>query len=270
MAKEKEALATVDPFAGMVTTERPADGKAGGPPSHIGRDDVAMPRLALAQKTSPQLESTDAKFIEGLKYTEMFHSADYRNFGNGPVLFTILRADPPHYIEFRPMDQGGGIVERNVPANDPRTQFRNEGGKSVRPIADKFYDFIVLVLNGFDPNDPMTNVMALSFKSTGIAAAKALNNLITFRGNRELFRGVYKLTSAASKNSKGPFAIYKVANAGWLSEGTPVFEAAKEMWSALKDQVIEIDREHPTVGDPDGFDPEEIERAAGAPQQTDM
>lgn len=263
MAKDEKALATVDPLAGMVTTERPAEDEQGGPPSHIGRDDVAMPRLALAQKTSPELETTDSRYIEGLKYTDMFHSGDRRNFGNGPILFVILRADPPHHIEFRPIDQGGGIVDRHVPNNDPRTEFRTEGGKSLPPIATKFYDFIVLILNGFDPNDPMSNVVALSFKSTGIKAAKALNNLITFRGKKPLYKGVYQLTSAADKNAKGPFAIYKIKNAGWLTEGTTAFTAAQEMWTALKDQVLNIEHDQPN-DDPDSFNPADIE-AGNAP-----
>ena len=51
MAKkdEEKAIAVVDDLAGMVTTQRPSEGDSDGPPSHIGRDDVSMPRLALAQ-----------------------------------------------------------------------------------------------------------------------------------------------------------------------------------------------------------------------------
>ena len=243
MAKKEEALAPVDEFAGMITTQRPEEGASDGPPSHIGREDVSMPRLALTQKTSKELEPSESRYIEGLKYTDLFHTGDKRVWGNGPVLFSILRADPPHHIEFRPMDEGGGIVDMDVPNNDPRTRFTVEDGKSLPPIATKFYDFIVLVLNGFDPTDPMTNVLALSLKSTGIKCAKALNNLITFRGKKELFRGVYKLTSGSDKNAKGGFAVYKVANAGWLAEQTPVFESAHDLWTVLKDQVITIERE---------------------------
>jgi len=259
-----EALAVVDDVSAMLTTQSPKDNEDGGPPTHIGKDDVSLPRLAIAQKTSSQLDT-----VEGLKFGHMFHSADNRNWGNGPIVFSILRADRPRYMILRPMTDGGGIIEKDVKESDPRTQFTiDENGKTVKPIATKFYDFIVLVLNGFDVADPMNNVMAISLKSTGIKAAKALNNLITFRGKKELFRGAYKVTSDTENKGKGPYGFYKFANAGWLTEGTPAFTAAHDMWEALKDQVIEIDRDVlPDEPDDTSFDTRAMEDPT---QQSEM
>lgn len=248
-------------LAAMVTVTRPEQ-EGEGPPSHIGPGDIRMPRLALAQKTSKEIDPGEAgRFIEGLRFTEMFHSGDGRRWGNGPVLFCVLRSDPPRHIEFRPMDQGGGVLDMDVAPHDPRTKFTtDEGGKSVPPKATKFYDFMVMVLNGFDPADPMNNVMALSLKSTAIKVAKDLNKLITFRGKKDLFRGVYRLESGSDKNAKGSFAVYKVSNAGWLQEGTPAFAAAEEMWGALKNARIVVDREQPNPDDPADLEREEAAR----------
>jgi hypothetical protein len=115
----------------------------------------------------------------------------------------------------------------------------------------------VLLLNGFDPADPMKNILAISLKSTGLTAAKELNRLITWRGKTDLFRGVYSGTSFMDKNAKGSYAAWKFQNAKWLTEGTPAFEAAREAWEGLKNIVdVNIDREHPDLS-PDGGEGED-------------
>lgn len=235
---------------GMVTTTRPEstyEGQTGA--EHIGRDDILIPRLALAQKTSPEIDPTAPRYISGLQFTDLFNSVSKVNYGKGPLHFAILRADRPRFVEFIPLDQGGGVRDPNVAANDPRTQFGPvEGtGKAAKPIATKFYDFIVLILNNLDFANPMENVVALSMKSTALKVARQLNLFISKRGKQELFRGVYTVATASDQNPSGTFAIYKVQNAGWLAPGSQVEALAEEMWTSWKDKdlTIDADTEHP-------------------------
>lgn len=262
MADKKTELAKTQPalpaeLAEMVTAERPTSVGVG---VTFDKDDIAMPRLALVQKTSKELEPRDPKYIADAKFGDIFHSGDRTCFGAGPIYFAVLRHYGPRHIEFRPMDEGGGILDMNVPAGDPRTQFTKDAqGNSVAPRATKFLDYVVLLLNRFDPASPMDSIVALSLKSTGLKAAKELNRLMQWRGKKDEYLGVYKATTDTDSNKKGSFAIWKFVNAGWLKEGTPVCEAAREAWEALKDKEVTIDRE-PGADDGDGFDPEELER----------
>lgn len=243
--EKKDALAVPSGLADMIVAERPGgrdEGDIGN--EGIGRDDVLMPRLALAQKTSPELDPTNTRYIEGVKFTDLFNSLTAKNYGQGPIYFVVLRADRPRWVEFKPLAEGGGIVDPNVPANDPRTQFGqpDASGKSAKPVATKFYDFIVLMLNDFDANNPLQNVVGLSFKSTGIKAAKHLNLLINQRGQKRIYKGLYELRSDSAANVNGTFAIYKVKNAGWLKPGSDVEKLAAEMYEGLKERTVNIDR----------------------------
>lgn len=253
MATKETEMATVPARAlvpagmeGMIQAERPEGRDAGDlGTGHIGRDDVLIPRLALAQKTSPEIDPTSERYIDGLKFTELFHSVSRRTYGNGPLYFSVLRADPPRWVEFNPLEAGGGVKDPNVPIDDPRAGFGPNGEK---PVATKFYDFIVLLLNDLDQANPLENVVGLSFKSTGIRVARQLNLLITQRGNKLLPKGVYELRSDVAENKNGKFAVYKVKNAGWLAPGSPVERLAVEMFESWKDRAVEIDREHPAAG----------------------
>ncbi len=262
--KTEEALSAIPKgLEGMMTLDRPA-GKDEGTLGNegIGRDDISMPRLDLAQKMSPQIDNTNAaKYIEGLQFTDIFHSQTRKNLGKGPLHFVILRRDDPRWIEWIPRNEGGGIRDKDVRFGDPRTKFGPDGEK---PIATEYYDFIVLLLEGFDPKDPMESIVALSLKSSAIKAAKHLNLLVTARGPKIISKGVYELTTGhdTDKKSGGVFAIYKFRNAGWLKPGSAIEKTAIELFEAWKDRTVEFEREPGG----DDFVPADIERNAA----TDM
>lgn len=270
MADEKKDLATTTAttatkdiatipkgLEGMISLDRP-EGKDEGTLGNesIGRKDILMPRLGLAQKMSPEIDPTSiGRYIEGLQFTDLFHSLSKKIIGKGPVYFVILRRDHPRWIEFNPINEGGGIKDPDVRSGDPRTIFGADGEK---PIATEFHDFIVLLLNEFNPSDPMANIVALSLKSSAIKAAKHLNLLIQMRGPKIICKGVYELTTGheTDKKTNGVYAIYKFGNAGWLKPSSPIEKIALEMFEAWKDRKVEYERE---PGD-EGFDPEQIER----------
>ncbi len=262
------ALAVPAGMEDFLSSERSAgvdEGRLGN--EGIGRDDVAMPRIAIAQKTSPEIDPTSPRYISGLQFTDLFNSATKQIYGKGPIYFSILRRDDPRFIEFKPLEEGGGIVDMNVLAGDSRTKFTSgPNGESIKPIATKFYDYVVLLLNNLDLTDPLPNVVAMSLKSSGIKAAKHLNMLINMRGKKMLYKGAYKLTTGSDvdKKTQGSFAIYKYDNAGWMKEGSPVERLAGELFKAWEDKELVIERE---PGSDDEFVPENLEHA---PATADM
>lgn len=210
---------------------------------HIGKDDLQIPRLALAQLSSPELIEDDAKYIPGLKFGDLFNTLSQEVYGVGPLKFSVVRADPPRYVEFHPLEQGGGIKDPNVHPDDLRTKFGPNGEK---PVATKFYDFVVML------HGPKREFVALSFKSTGLKVAKILNGLI-FDRKSPLYAGVYQLMTSTAKNTKGRYAVYQVKNAGWPDAETYAF--VKEAASVWADKEIIIDREH----DADSFNTAEFD-----------
>jgi hypothetical protein len=236
MAKAKEELAVQTGSTALdVAPDFIEAGDAGF--ENITKDDVQMPRLALAQQMSPQLNKKNPGFIEGLGVADMFNSLTGENYGSGPLQFMVLRFDKPRWVEFVPREEGGGIKDFNVPANDPRTTF---GPNGESPIATKFYDFIVMLLPNFE-------VIALSFKSTGLKAAKTLNSLMMTRKTKDgkraaHYTGVYEVSTDMTKNAKGEFAVYTIKNAGWPSSGA-IMAQAKEQAAIWADKDVTIHRD---------------------------
>lgn len=239
------AIATATTGGAMTRGEARPDfiprGAAGT--EHITKEDMQLPRLGLAQKQSPQLTEEHAKFIEGLKAGDLFNTLTGEIYGRGPIEFYIIRADRPRFIEFYPLDAGGGVKDMNVAPTDPRTQFTTDGtGTSVPPVATKFYDFVIVPLPLRDPESVISSVLALSMKSSGIKVAKQLNSLIKSR-NAAIFACRYQLGVVSETNKKGTYYNFKVEYLGWPdSEAT--YKALAEAHDLIKDKALDIDRDN--------------------------
>lgn len=213
---------------------------------HITKEDVQFPRLAIAQGLSPQMLEENSRYIEGLKIGDLFNNLTNRNYGKGPVEFTVVRADPPRGVEFYPRLEGGGVRDIDVPLNDPRMAFtKDDDGGSKPPVATMFRDFVIMLL-------PTRELIAISFKSTSLKVGKDLNTLMKFR-RAPSFAGKYTLTTGMATNNKGTFAIPVIRNSeatddetekdrpGWVS--TEIYELAEGIYEGIKDRPLVLDRE---------------------------
>ena len=249
MAKDQELVKATIPGA----LDRPdfvAVGDQSGT-EHLTREDIQMPRMGLGQQMSPEMVEGDAKYIDGLKVGAMFNNLTGQVYGTGPLDFVVISAYPPRWVEFIPREEGGGVRDPNVPPGDPRTAF---GPNGELPKATKFYDFVVMLL-------PTRELIALSFKNTGLKVARQLNGLIAMR-NASIYSGKYTLSSVMVQNSKGRFAVFLVKNAGWVQD-KETYLYAQRMFTNLATKTVIIEREHPDE-DPTSFDAEALERESQA------
>jgi hypothetical protein len=217
------------------------------------KEDVLIPRLALAQALSPQVTEGDPAYITGLKVGDMFNSMTQEIYGR-EVFVQIIRKDPPRAMEFFPQDDGGGVKDPNVPLDDPRMQWGEDGEK---PVATLFRDYIARIL-------PSGEMIALSFKGSGIKVARALNGLLVLR-NKPIYTGRYRFTTAVELKPK-PHQVYKVANAEWctpdqIEEGAAMYAAVKDL--NLAEQVHRVAEPDPEEQGDTSFPPVPAPQGAG-------
>ena len=207
----------------------------------IGKSDMTIPRLALAQNQSAVVTDGDPRRIPDLKPGELFNSVTKVVYGTR-VVVQILRKDRLRAMHLRSINDGGGVIDPNVPIAiiDPKTKRKKRnplvewGPNGEKPIATVFRDYMARLL-------PSGELIALSFKSSGIAAAKELNGLITTRaGGGPIFATQYAITTAQALLPK-PHKIYKVAVVDWVSKLD--YQMGEAMYISLKDLDVDIDRD---------------------------
>lgn len=214
----------------------------------ITAEDIRLPRLGIAQGLSPQMTPGDSEYIENLRMFEMFNDSTKQVYGRGPIYFIPIRRDV-RCIEFRPRDEGGGIVDLNVPRDDPRaTQWREIDGKRVPPVATTFHEFIVMLLGAEGRVDPIV----ISIKQTNKFNRRATTDLNGFikmyasQGARSvpIYGVIYSIESRSEKNDNGTFGVPVFKAVGFLPPSMKnIFEQAREYAKSLEGRTVVINRE---------------------------
>jgi len=245
----KERALTTRPVNTALAVADGVDAKDVRGKENIESHDVTLPRIAVAQKTSPQLEPDKSEYLEGLKLYQLFNTLTGEIYGNGPLEFVIVRQDK-RAMQF---DENMNIVDFNVPVRydvdrgryeDDRLNFHaGDAGKREKPQATLFHEYVVLLADTMEP-------AVISLKGTSMKAAKALNSFLTFRKGPS-WAGKFKVTSASKSAGGFTFAIYKFAPSGAASP--ELVKQAEEVYEALKGREVHTDRDgaDETVSDDD-------------------
>jgi hypothetical protein len=230
---DEQALATADQFS--TSMERPAHiGKTSKGTENISAEDTQIARLALSQALTPQV----AEGREGWRAGVLFDSVTEEIIGKGPVHFAIVRVDKPIGIVFPP--RGSSEPIEQIELTDPRMAFTKDAqGKSVNPIGTKIFNYLIVMLP-IKASNPMSSILALSLKGSGIKVAKSLNAKIQ-RRDADLWAGVYSAAPVQAKSAKGEFWTWDIRNAGWVS---PALEPSlKKLHDMLANKEVNVHQE---------------------------
>lgn len=237
-------LATFDPTAAATLT-RPEflQGADATGTEGITREELRLPRLSIAQGLSNQMMPDDSKYIEGLKLYDLFNDLTAEDYGRGPLHFVPVQRDVRR-IEFTPRSQGGGIVDMDVSADDPRMEWSEDPNTHERipPKATKFTEFVVLLLR----KDRAPEPIMLSITSTNKFARAAAERLTTFimlpQPPVPIYGGIYTIESKSEKNDKGTFGVPVIKKIGFV-QSKDLLDFAARFHQQLKGKMIVVERE---------------------------
>lgn len=223
----------------------------------IDRDEVRLPRLAIAQGLSPQMTPGKPEYLDALKMFDMFNDVTGDIYGKGPVHVVPVHRHVTR-IEFDPNDQKVPI-DRDVPKGDPRLQWDRSVTPNLPPRAVEFHEFVCLVLRPGKAPEPVV----VSIKTTNKHQKKAASDWTTFIKLRgmAIYRGIYAITTGVGtgKTKEGQdtnYGIFVVKNAGFIPTtkvvdgkvvqnpaGQALFEMAKGFHESLEGKVITVNRD---------------------------
>jgi hypothetical protein len=246
--REPQALAEVPDYLKRV------DGAPAAGFEEVQQGDMTVPQMRLCQSLTPQRDSSEPKYIDGLREGEHFNTVTGENYGKliqiVPLMFFKNR------VYFRDKKEGGGILCRSDDmvngigepggkcATCPMNQFGSaKNGEGKGKACTEFYNFPSLIVRedgGVSPND----LVVKSFKSSGVPVAKDWLALMRLRGI-DMFGGVYELSAVSKKFQEGTSYLEVVKNDGNISrESYSHAKAMYEMFSEMRKQGrIKIDQD---------------------------
>ena len=170
-------------------------------------DDILMPRLRLAQSMTKELNKQEDVYIKDLGVGDFWNTVTEQNYGPGPITFSVLVWYPPYAVEYSP-EVGGGIIDANVPLNDPRLEWVG----NQKPRATKFADYLIWL---HDTKEVIQMHLTRSAANGKRPPSKKLNYLIRLN-HAPIYMGRYQLTSVHKRTVKDnedfPHESWKFSN----------------------------------------------------------
>jgi hypothetical protein len=218
------------------------------------REDYSIPFIAVLQSNSPQCTDEGSEARPGM----LINTVTGDTFkGSEGVEFIPAYTDHV-YVEWRPRDAGGGIVNQHLVSSDAAQEaraamrvgkYKNAAGNE---MVETFYVYGVLV-----KSDGNTEPAALAFSSTKIKPYRGwmtkANTFTPMIGGKKvrvpLFGARYRLTTVKQKNTKGEFFNWQVAFAGgdgvksMLAPNDNLFQEARSLYESVKSGALKANVE---------------------------
>lgn len=241
-------LATQPTNLPTMTKEQQAtgSGKVG-----LTTDDLLLPKLQIAASKSKYMKEESDSYIEGLREGQIFNTLTEEIHGK-EVLIAPIKDAGPNRVMFTPSfgvecksDNAidGGHIS---PDSCAKCEFSKWGTAQKGPgsACTLFQNYVVAVVK--DDSNPQ--LALVSFKKKSIDAWKKLNSLIELRVDPETgvtpteFRGRYKLGVGKAQGESGPYDIWSMKNAEWITPKD--FPKVENHYEKMKDRgVVKGDNE---------------------------
>jgi hypothetical protein len=222
----------------------------------FSRDEIAVPRIKVAQPLSPAMDKKSSEFIKGLEAGDFFNSVTGQFWkGEADGIYVVVAAYRTTYTEWVPRKKGGGLVadrsEEEGIAEYWRSIFKKDSEGRTRAMTPEGNELIrsaeyyVLIVN---LNEGSFQEAVLTFGGTQTKKSRKWNTIIT---SRRLKRSdgtsfaplpcafLYHLTTAGESNDEGNWygVNPNIANLPGneqgevlrLPEGKAIYTAAKTL-----------------------------------------
>jgi hypothetical protein len=234
MAKqhEKTELATQAPATLALPDYLKDDLAANQGSEDVGQNDLLMPRLGQAQALSPQLKKTNEAYIAGLEVGDFFNTATGEVYGKDVLVIPVKYFR--QYIEFNPIDAGGGIVVQYGDVSEVPVEDLKFGPNGEKPKCTEFKNRLCLLVCEGNHTEPIV----VSTKSSGLKTMKIWNNKI-LQASVASIKQLWRLESVTRSNGQQEWEGFKPILAGYTPE--TVYPIAKDFLASLQGKTITVD-----------------------------
>ena len=212
---------------------------AGAGFENVGSDSVAVPRLVLLQKGSPEADDTQPEYIEGARAGTLLNRVTGATYDAKTGLEVILCYFERRYLVWAPRDTGGGLVsvwdETEYLTAKRNGMVDRDGAAEIDMEGNRISDTRIHYLIGLPDLEPA--VMSLS--STAIKRSRLLIAQAMRPANSPAFSKVFRLTAVPEKNDKGTWYAPEFTFVRPVEVGSAEWKSAVETYKMARAMTTE-------------------------------
>lgn len=226
-------------------------------------EDLAIPFIGVLQQLSPQVDESDAQYIEGAKAGMIFNNVTEEIWDGQKGILVIPVAYKKSYTEWVPRDQGGGLVADHGSNKDILNKATVDSNnrrvlQNGNIIQDANHHYVFLL-----KDDGSFQEALIAMTSTQLKKSKRWNTMISTLSivdednNRSIrppsyFR-TYRLTSVKEENEKGKWHGWRITpeqnlfdpkdGVNIIPNGFNIFKAAQDFNKRVQAGDVKVNQE---------------------------
>lgn len=225
--------------------------EAGGTHDELDKDSYAIPRIAVLEKMSPQVDADDAEYIEGAKPGVLCNTVFEELYPEGLWVIPVKRRDT--FLEWNQRKDGGGFVAEHTLVdgrNILKQCTRNDTNFDITPNGTELHNPLEFyVLYTADKGETWHRA-AIAMNRTRRKEGKKWNSRIDsfMRGGQQMspLAQVYELGTARREGEQVSY-LFKVGKGHFLPEflkdADDVYAQAKLFLDQIDSGAAKVDRE---------------------------
>lgn len=203
--------------------------------------EMQIPFVRLLQPMSPQLNKKKPEYIEGASSSDIFNNVTSQYWDGEAGIKVIPCYQTTKYLEFIPLDMGGGFRGEIASNNPVLQQTTRSGARELLPNgnelvkSDQHFCLIIEEDGSFQPAviDMKSTMLKVSRRwKTQIAMAKIKHPKTGSMITPPVFATMWRLYSVEESNDKGSWANWNVEKIGLVEDRDLLLEA-----KAFRDSV---------------------------------
>lgn len=226
--------------------------------------EMQIPFIRLLQPMSPQLNKKKPEYIDGARSSDIFNNVTSQYWDGEAGIKVIACYQTTKYLEFVPLEMGGGFRGEISPNSHLLQQTSRAGAREILPNgnelvkSDQHFCLVVEEDGSFQPAviDMKSTMLKVSRRwKTQIAMQKVKNPKTGVLMTPPVFATMWRLYAVEESNDKGSWSTWGVEKVGLLTDRDLMMEAKTFRDSIAAGEVKAA--------------PEADESASGASRQVD-
>jgi hypothetical protein len=203
--------------------------------------ELQIPFLRIIQAGSPQVKKGKAEYIATAEQSDMFNNVTMEVFPGDKGLTVVPCYQTTEYLEFVPMDQGGGFRGKIDPSDPILQRTERQGAKEMLPTGNELVksdQHYCLVMG----EDGISQPVVIDMKSTQLKVSRRWKTQIAMQKIKHpktgamitppLFATQWKFTTVEESNDQGSWFNFSIEKIGLIENRDLMLEA-----KAFRDSV---------------------------------